>query len=80
MGSFTVLINPIMSVELLFGKTPTETDEMVANQQPEYTNYLYKFVFDIYMLILVVVLVIVLVAMMSDTYHRIQVFSFIYLS
>ncbi|GBO98317.1 Transient receptor potential-gamma protein [Eumeta japonica] len=42
------------------------------NVQPVWTNYLFKIVFGIYMLVSVVVLINLLIAMMSDTYQRIQ--------
>lgn len=82
----TVRMNPIVSFELLFfavfGQTTTEqtqVDKMAGNtkarQQPEETDYLFKIVFGIYMLVSVVVLINLLIAMMSDTYQRIQVFS-----
>lgn len=78
-------MNPIVSFELLFfavfGQTTTEqtqVDKMAGNtkgrQQPEETDYLFKIVFGIYMLVSVVVLINLLIAMMSDTYQRIQVF------
>lgn len=49
---------------------------MTANTprtQPYWTEYLFKIVFGIYMLVSVVVLINLLIAMMSDTYQRIQV-------
>lgn len=79
-------MNPIVSFELLFfavfGQTTTEqtqVDKMGnANpkdrKQPPETDYLFKIVFGIYMLVSVVVLINLLIAMMSDTYQRIQVF------
>lgn len=76
-------MNPILSFELLFfavfGQTTTEqtqVDKFVANApktQPYWTEYLFKIVFGIYMLVSVVVLINLLIAMMSDTYQRIQV-------
>lgn len=81
---FAVRMNPIVSFELLFfavfGQTTTEqtqVDKMGNNKpraQPEETDYLFKIVFGIYMLVSVVVLINLLIAMMSDTYQRIQVF------
>lgn len=73
-----VKMNPILSFELLFfavfGQTTTEqTHATPAVQQPAWTEYLYKIVFGIYMLVSVVVLINLLIAMMSDTYQRIQV-------
>lgn len=71
-------MNPILSFELLFfavfGQTTTEqTHATPAVQQPQWTEYLYKIVFGIYMLVSVIVLINLLIAMMSDTYQRIQV-------
>lgn len=78
---FTVHMNPILSFELLFfavfGQTTTEQTRVhrsESNNQPPWTNYLFKIVFGIYMLVSVVVLINLLIAMMSDTYQRIQVF------
>ena len=41
--------------------------------QPEWTLFFYKIVFGFYMLVTTVVLINMLIAMMSDTYQRIQV-------
>lgn len=80
-----VRMNPITSFELLFfavfGQTTTEqtqVDKILGNStrtQPYWTEYLFKIVFGIYMLVSVVVLINLLIAMMSDTYQRIQVFE-----
>ncbi|XP_058447921.1 serine/threonine-protein phosphatase 6 regulatory ankyrin repeat subunit A isoform X2 [Malaya genurostris] len=77
-----VRMNPITSFELLFfavfGQTntdQTQIDKMTQNTprtQPYWTEYLFKIVFGIYMLVSVVVLINLLIAMMSDTYQRIQ--------
>ncbi|XP_063376605.1 serine/threonine-protein phosphatase 6 regulatory ankyrin repeat subunit B [Cydia fagiglandana] len=74
-----VTMNPIFSFELLFfavfGQTTTEQTRVHRNDsnvQPLWTNYLFKIVFGIYMLVSVVVLINLLIAMMSDTYQRIQ--------
>lgn len=77
-------MNPIVSFELLFfavfGQTTTDQTQVdkippiEARTQPEETDYLFKIVFGIYMLVSVVVLINLLIAMMSDTYQRIQVF------
>lgn len=76
-------MNPISSFELLFfavfGQTTTEqtqTDKILnlpQRSQPQWTDVLFKVVFGIYMLVSVVVLINLLIAMMSDTYQRIQV-------
>lgn len=52
----------------------------IQNQKPDrpdWTTNLFKVVFGIYMLVSVVVLINLLIAMMSDTYQRIQVTPFI---
>lgn len=78
-------MNPIVSFELLFfavfGQTTTDQTQVdkiapiEPRTQPEQTDYLFKIVFGIYMLVSVVVLINLLIAMMSDTYQRIQVFN-----
>lgn len=84
---FTVAKNPIRAFELLFfavfGQTSTDqlkiSDYKIRgnNNQPLWTEVLFKFLFGIYMLVSVVVLINLLIAMMTDTYQRIQVNSFI---
>lgn len=72
-------MNPIFAVELLFfaifGQT-THGDFRISTRensiQPEWTTVLFKLAFGIYMLVSVVVLINLLIAMMSDTYQRIQ--------
>lgn len=72
-----VRINPMSALEFLFfavfGQTTPENLKTKDTSQPEWTLYLFKFVFGIYMLVSVVVLINLLIAMMSDTYQRIQV-------
>ncbi|KAM8717229.1 hypothetical protein ACLKA7_004005 [Drosophila subpalustris] len=75
-------MNPITSFELLFfavfGQTQTEQTivdrikNLAVPTQPYWVEYLFKIVFGIYMLVSVVVLINLLIAMMSDTYQRIQ--------
>lgn len=79
----TVRMHPINSFELLFfavfGQTTTEQTQvdkiknLATPTQPYWVEYLFKIVFGIYMLVSVVVLINLLIAMMSDTYQRIQV-------
>lgn len=57
----------------VFGQTTPDTLKVKDTSQPEWTVYLFKLVFGIYMLVSVVVLINLLIAMMSDTYQRIQV-------
>lgn len=83
---YVVRMHPITSFELLFfavfGQTTTEQTQVdkilnVAEPtQPYWVEYLFKIVFGIYMLVSVVVLINLLIAMMSDTYQRIQVVFF----
>lgn len=79
---FPVQKNPIKAFELLFfaifGQTSTESLKtenwkQTNNNQPEWTEVLFKIVFGVYMLVSVVVLINLLIAMMTDTYQRIQV-------
>ena len=42
-------------------------------RNPAYLSYLFQLVFGLYMLVTTVVLINLLIAMMSDTYQRIQV-------
>lgn len=75
-------MKPLVAFELLFfavfGQTTYE-DLMVKPEpgkplyRPAWTSNLFKVVFGVYMLVSVVVLVNLLIAMMSDTYQRIQV-------
>ena len=44
-------------------------------RNPAYLSYLFQLVFGLYMLVTTVVLINLLIAMMSDTYQRIQVSS-----
>lgn len=79
----TVRMHPIHSFELLFfavfGQTTTEQTQVDkfnganTSTQPYWVEYLFKIVFGVYMLVSVVVLINLLIAMMSDTYQRIQV-------
>ncbi|KAK0076498.1 hypothetical protein PV325_005267 [Microctonus aethiopoides] len=68
-------MNPILAFEYLFfavfGQT-THSELKVETAQPEWTSVLFKLAFGVYMLVSVVVLINLLIAMMSDTYQRIQ--------
>ena len=72
---FPVRMSPVLAVELLFfaifGQT-THEQFKVEKEQPDWTKVLFKLAFGIYMLVSVVVLINLLIAMMSDTYQRIQ--------
>lgn len=57
----------------VFGQTTPDDLNYVPESRPEWTQSLFKIVFGVYMLVSVVVLINLLIAMMSDTYQRIQV-------
>ncbi|CAB0033958.1 unnamed protein product [Trichogramma brassicae] len=68
---------PHHAIELLFfaifGQTTHENFKVVHRDKQEYwTTAFFKLAFGIYMLVSVVVLINLLIAMMSDTYQRIQ--------
>lgn len=56
----------------VFGQ-PVDNLKVKDTTQPEWTLNLIKVVFAIYMMVSVVVLINLLIAMMTDTYQRIQV-------
>ena len=70
-----VVVTPLDTFQLLFfalfGLTQPG-DLRIETAQPEWTLFLYKTVFGFYMLVTTVVLINMLIAMMSDTYQRIQ--------
>lgn len=74
-----VPMTPIIAFERLFfavfGQTSPDDINSQRSTRPEWTENLFKIVFGIYMLVSVVVLINLLIAMMSDTYQRIQVSS-----
>lgn len=57
----------------VFGQTTTNDINPMRHLRPEWTEVLFKLVFGVYLLVSVVVLINLLIAMMSDTYQRIQV-------
>lgn len=75
--------NPIKAFELLFfaifGQTDVDKLKIETyyvtkyNNQPYWTEVLFKIIYGIYMLVSVVVLINLLIAMMTDTYQKIQV-------
>ncbi len=73
---FLVKMTPIVAFELLFfavfGQATADSLQK-QEKQTEWTIVLFKIVYGIYMLVSVVVLINLLIAMMSDTYQRIQV-------
>ena len=74
-------MHPLKAIELLsfavFGQTGPNsiiaTKDNEPKTQPPWTVYFFTFFYGIYMLVSVVVLINLLIAMMSDTYQRIQV-------
>ncbi|XP_078036528.1 no mechanoreceptor potential C isoform X3 [Augochlora pura] len=72
---YDVKMNPVLAFEYLFfavfGQT-THGELKVETNQPQWTSVLFKLTFGVYMLVSVVVLINLLIAMMSDTYQRIQ--------
>lgn len=74
---FAVKIHPIVAFEMLFfavfGQATAENLQQEKQIQQDWTLVLFKIVYGIYMLVSVVVLINLLIAMMSDTYQRIQV-------
>lgn len=78
----SVVMSPLVVFELLFFAIFGQTtyDELIIKDRgkysrPAWTDNLFKIAFGIYMLVSVVVLINLLIAMMSDTYQRIQVIS-----
>ena len=68
---------PIEAIELLFfaifgQKTHQHFITVPSNRTEEWTTILFKITYGIYSLVSVVVLINLLIAMMSDTYQRIQ--------
>jgi hypothetical protein len=70
-----VLYTPLEAFEHLFfavfGMSNVK-DVQKSGSRPQWTEYLFKIMFMVYMSVSVVVLINLLIAMMSDTYQRIQ--------
>lgn len=70
-------MTPVEAFEKLFfavfGHTTPDDINYAPDSRPEWTESLFKLVFGVYLLVSVVVLINLLIAMMSDTYQRIQV-------
>lgn len=70
------MVTPIDAFELLFfalfGLNGAHDLKIEVLGQPDWTLILFKVFFGVYMLVTVVVLINLLIAMMSDTYQRIQ--------
>lgn len=70
-------MTPIIAFERLFfavfGQTSPDDINSQRHLRPDWTENLFKIVYGVYMLVSVVVLINLLIAMMSDTYQRIQV-------
>ena len=71
-----VVMWPHHAIELLFfaifGQTTHDHFSANDSNQPKWTQTFFKIAFGVYMLVSVVVLINLLIAMMSDTYQRIQ--------
>lgn len=74
---FAGKMTPIVAFERLFfavfGQTTSDDINPQPQLRPEWTEGLFKLIFGTYLLVSVVVLINLLIAMMSDTYQRIQV-------
>lgn len=74
-----VVMSPLAVFDLLFFAVFGQTQENAVrvpnwqHSQPSWTAVPFKIFFGIYMLVSVVVLINLLIAMMTDTYQRIQV-------
>lgn len=70
-----MLVTPIDTFDILFfalfGLKELQ-DFRIEKAQPEWTQLLFKLVYAVYLLISIIVLINLLIAMMSDTYQRIQ--------
>lgn len=64
----------------VFGQTSPDDINSLRHTRPEWTENLFKLVYGIYMLVSVIVLINLLIAMMSDTYQRIQVITWSFCS
>ncbi|GFG36261.1 hypothetical protein Cfor_08873 [Coptotermes formosanus] len=71
-----VLYTPLDAFEHLFfavfGMSSVKDVQKSQGSRPQWTEYLFKIMFMVYMSVSVVVLINLLIAMMSDTYQRIQ--------
>jgi len=75
------LLNPLDTFQILFFALfgLIEPDNLPpVNRSPQFTIYLVQIVFGLYHVITLIVLINLLIAMMSDTYQRIQVSTFIF--
>ena len=70
-------MTPIIAFERLFfavfGQTTSDDINPMPHIRPIWTESFFKVIFGTYLLVSVVVLINLLIAMMSDTYQRIQV-------
>lgn len=73
----TEKMTPLVAFERLFfavfGQTTSDDINPQPQLRPDWTEGLFKLIFGTYLLVSVVVLINLLIAMMSDTYQRIQV-------
>lgn len=70
-------MTPFVAFERLFfavfGQTTNADINPMPDLRPEWTEGFFKVIFGAYLLVSVIVLINLLIAMMSDTYQRIQV-------
>lgn len=75
-------MTPIIAFERLFfavfGQTTSDDINPMPHIRPIWTESFFKIIFGTYLLVSVVVLINLLIAMMSDTYQRIQVLHFLH--
>lgn len=70
-------MTPFVAFERLFfavfGQTTNDDINPMPELRPSWTEGFFKIIFGTYLLVSVIVLINLLIAMMSDTYQRIQV-------
>lgn len=70
-------MTPVVAFERLFfavfGQTTNDDINPMPDLRPSWTEGFFKIIFGTYLLVSVIVLINLLIAMMSDTYQRIQV-------
>lgn len=70
-------MTPVIAFERLFfavfGQTTSDDINPMPQLRPDWTEGFFKIIFGTYLLVSVIVLINLLIAMMSDTYQRIQV-------
>lgn len=72
-GQMTMLIAFERLFFAVFGQTTNDDINPMPHMRPAWTEGFFKIIFGTYLLVSVIVLINLLIAMMSDTYQRIQV-------